>query len=118
MLLLPRPKATLEGFHRFNSNIGQTTFKTEYDKQSLVQSYKCYLLQIIGLPCCDTAKNPDDTQGKLSHWGSWAHYAILRPDNADLCERKAKNKKVKVVTLQAWIKKNHPEILKEYRQAI
>jgi len=75
-----------------------------------VDSYKRYLQEELHLKCEDN--------GTFSHWGAHAHEAHWQVDSKDLAELKAKAIKPKKITINHWLKKNRPEVYKEYQRAV
>ena len=102
MILLDKPRATLTGFHRY-----QGGGYSKMDEQWRVNSYHTYLESIGRLR--------EVTNGYASHWSNLAHAAQWRVDNDDL-QARLNTPKSKKVSFQAWVKKNYPEIIKEYKE--
>jgi hypothetical protein len=98
--------ASLIEFHKWAKD--KMNFNSRNQKEDFykVDLYKNYLESELGMKCEDN--------GTWSHWGNNAH----RWNGQFGDDIPSKNKKTKVVTLNQWLKDTHPEILREYKQAI
>jgi len=105
MLLLEHPKASLDGFHRY---IGESLHRgsSESDLKSKVAQYRDYLDNIMG----HKFETQETKFSKHSHWGPYAHWIECHWGADPIPEKKSKSE-----SLNAWLKKHHPEVYQEFK---
>lgn len=103
-------QATLTGFHHWDSSIGQHCESKHNsrvnDPDWVVSKYREYLETELGLVC-------EDSDVKFSHWGPNSHKIEIHWGD-DI----VKTVKPKRIDFKAWVRKNHPEVLKEFKQVV
>lgn len=105
--------ASLIEFHKWaGDRIYPPRFEKFLEQDRKVSLYREYLEKELHLPCKDTKPAKYSVEGTFSHWGSYANYIECRwdPDYTPV--------KPKRVDMRTWLKQNHPEVLREYRQAV
>jgi len=100
-------QATLTDFHKYNLGVGQYgDHKPEWN----LEAYGYYLR--------DKIKNQHwfgtKEENEFSHWGPNAHkWNGKFGDDIPVNGQKEKR-----VDFKAWVRKNHPEILKEFKEVV